>query len=109
MENKDLIKKERALQRIKELKEFYIHLTVYIAINSFISVNKVIRNMNNGETFEEAFLDFGTFAIWIFWGIGLAFHAMKVFSFNPFFGKDWEERQIKKYMEKEENESKKYL
>jgi hypothetical protein len=109
MENNNLVKKERALHRIKELKGFYIHLTVYIVVNSFISVNKVIRNMYNGETFEEAFVDFETFAIWFFWGIGLAFHAMKVFSGNPFFGKDWEERQIKKYMEEEEDESKKYL
>lgn len=109
MENNSFEKKERALRRIKELKGFYIHLTVYIVINSFISVNKVLRNMNNGETFNEAFLDFGTFAIWFFWGIGLAFHAMKVFSFNPFFGKDWEERQIKKYMEEEENDYKKYM
>lgn len=109
MENNSFEKKERALRRIKELKGFYIHLAVYVVINSFISVNKVLRNMNNGETFNEAFLDFGTFAIWFFWGIGLAFHAMKVFSFNPFFGKDWEERQIKKYMEEEENDYKKYM
>tara|TARA_R110002051_G_scaffold235020_1_gene296493 strand:- start:4102 stop:4431 length:330 start_codon:yes stop_codon:yes gene_type:complete len=109
MENNSFEKKERALRRIKELKGFYIHLAVYVVINSFISVNKVLRNMNNGETFEEAFLDFGTFAIWFFWGIGLAFHAMKVFSINPFFGKDWEERQIKKYMEEEENDYKKYM
>ena len=109
MENNNFKKKERALLRINELKGFYIHLAVYIVINSFISVNKVLRNMYNGETFEQAFLDFGTFAIWFFWGIGLAFHAMKVFSFNPFFGKDWEERQIKKYMEKEEEDYKSFL
>jgi hypothetical protein len=35
------------------------------------------------------------------WGIGLAFHAFWLFGTNRFFGKDWEERQIKKILEKE--------
>jgi hypothetical protein len=31
------------------------------------------------------------------WGIGIAIHALHTFG----IGKDWEERQIKKYMDKE--------
>lgn len=37
------------------------------------------------------------------WGIGITFHAMKTFKWNPFFGKDWEERKIKQLVEKENN------
>ena len=108
METNNLDKRERAKQRVGELKGFYIHLVVYIVVNSFITISKIVGNIYNGETFSEAFWDFGTFAVWIFWGIGLAFHAMKVFAYNPFFGKEWEERHIKKYMEKDEKESRKY-
>jgi hypothetical protein len=36
------------------------------------------------------------------WGIGLVFHAIKVFGLSPFFGKNWEERKIKEYMEEDE-------
>jgi hypothetical protein len=43
------------------------------------------------------------------WGIGLAFHAAKVFGFNPLFGKNWEERQIQKFIEKDKREMDKYL
>jgi len=108
MENYDQEKLSRAKKRVEELKGFYIHLAVYLIINTFITVNKVIRNFYDGETFNEAFWDFGTFAVWFFWGIGLAFHGIKAFSYNPFFGKNWEERQIQKYIEKDKQEADKY-
>lgn len=101
-------KMTRAKRRVHELKGFYIHFMVYIVVNTFITVSKIIGNINNGETFSQAFWDFGTFAIWLFWGIGLIFHGMKVFSFNPFFSKDWEEQQIRKYIEKDKKEADKY-
>jgi len=36
-----------------------------------------------------------------FWGIGLAFHAYGVFGKHLLFSKDWEERKIKEFMEKD--------
>lgn len=98
----------RAKKQVKELKGFYIHLIVYIIINIFISTTSIMANMNGGETFTEAILNFGTFSTAFFWGIGLAFHAAKVFNFNPFFSKDWEQRQIKKYVEEDRRESEKF-
>jgi hypothetical protein len=38
------------------------------------------------------------------WGIGVAAHAFQVFG----IGKDWEERQIQKYLEKEEKDANKW-
>ena len=52
----------------------------------------------------EQFWDFGTFATAFFWGIGLAFHALGVFTENVFFGKDWEERKVREFMEKEKHQ-----
>lgn len=106
--NNNRDKLDRAKKRVEELKGFYIHLAVYILVNTFISTMKIIRNIGEGESFNEAFWDFGTFAVWFFWGIGLFFHGLKVFSYNPFFGKDWEKRQIQKYMDKDKNETEKY-
>jgi hypothetical protein len=40
------------------------------------------------------------------WGIGLFFHAMKVFNWFPFFNKEWEEKKIKQYMEQEKKSNK---
>lgn len=87
-----------AKKRVEEIKGFYIHLAVYIIVNLFISTVKIVREVQDGFTFEEAFTDFGSYAVWIFWGIGVLFHALKVFGFQFFFGRDWEERKIKEYM-----------
>ena len=108
MKNSDQEKLNRARKRVEELRGFYIHLAIYVVINTFITVNKMIRNHYNGETFEESFWDFGTFAVWIFWGIGLAFHGFKVYGYNPFFGKNWEERQIRRYMEEDKQKAEKF-
>ncbi|WP_431166446.1 2TM domain-containing protein [Tenacibaculum halocynthiae] len=89
----------RAQKKVEELKKYYVHLSVYIIVNIFISVKKIVRNVDNGETFQEAFFDFGTFATWFFWGIGLVFHTFKVFGFDFFLGKNWEERKIKEHMD----------
>ncbi|WP_299434763.1 2TM domain-containing protein [uncultured Maribacter sp.] len=101
-------KLRKAKKRVADLKGYYGHLAAYIAVNTFISVAKIIGNINNGETFSEAFFDFNTFAIWAFWGIGLFFHTIKIFSLNPLFGRDWEEKQIQKFMEEDRRESEKF-
>ena len=104
MEAEDQNKLERAKKRVEEIKGFYIHLAVYIVVNSFILVNIYIRTMYEGESFWK----FSTFFTLIFWGIGLAFHWAHVFNFNPLFGKKWEERQIQKYIEKDNRDAEKF-
>ena len=111
MEIMDYEKKKkmlRAKKQLDELKGFYIHLAVYLVVNLMITTVNIIGNMNHGNSFSEAFWEFDVFSVWLFWGIGLLFHSFKVFSYNPFFNKDWEDRQIRKYMEKEKRDSEKY-
>jgi ABC-type multidrug transport system fused ATPase/permease subunit len=92
----------RAKHKVDKLKGFYKHLSVYIIINALIFGMKIIRNLTHGETLSEAFFDIDFYGIWLFWGIGLAFHAFSVFGVVPFFGQNWEENKIKKYMEDDE-------
>ncbi len=91
----------RAKKKIEKLKGFYWHLAFYLGVNLFISISKIVSDLSEGKTFIEAFWDFGTFAVWFFWGIGIFFHAMGVFGQNIFFGKDWEERKIDEFMEED--------
>lgn len=97
-------KYQRARKRVETIKSFYIHLTVYLVINAVILMIIFISTQDKNESFWQA----GHFFTLIFWGIGLAFHAALTFNINPFFGKKWEERQIRKYMEKDKKESQKY-
>lgn len=108
MENHEYDKRQRAKKKVEEIKGFYIHLFIYIIINLFISVKNIIGNFQDGKTFWDAFWDLGNYVVWIFWGTGLLFHAIYALDYNPFFTKEWEERQIKKYMEEDKRESEKY-
>jgi len=96
-----LSKLRRARKRVEELKGFQSHLSIYLIVNTSITIYKVIKSTMG----LEEFLDFGLFAVWFFWGLGLLYHASEVYSFNPFFGKGWEERKIKEFMneDKEQN------
>lgn len=94
-------KYRKAKNKVEKLKRFYTHLTVFVVINTVITAVKIMNNLNNGETFEEAFFDFATVATWLLWGIALAIHAFSVFGLPLIIGDDWEERKIEKLMEEE--------
>ncbi|HEY9168093.1 MAG TPA: 2TM domain-containing protein [Lutibacter sp.] len=84
----------RAVERVHDIKEFYGSLISYcIVIPFLIFIN--LRYMPQFQWFW--FPMFG-------WGIGLIFHGFKAFSYNPFLGKDWEERKIKEYMNNEDKQ-----
>jgi len=93
----------KAKKRVKDIKGFYVHLSVYIIINIFISGVIIYGLMVSGDSFSEAFSNFGVYSTWLFWGIGMFFHWLGVFGFKSIgFGRDWEERKIKEMMEKDD-------
>ena len=94
----------RAKKKVETLKSFYTHFAVYLGVNTILSTSKVIRNMNNGETFQEAFFDLNTLALWFLWGVPMLLHAFKAFGFNFFMGSDWEKRKIQEYLNEGKNE-----
>lgn len=91
-----------AYKRVKRIKDFYIHLLVYILVNGFI----IISSLNRSSIGSEEFWKWETFSMAFFWGIGLVSHGISVFGSNLFFGKDWEEQQIKKIMNEEKKNQK---
>lgn len=100
MENNTLLEQERyrlAAKRVKQLRGFYSHLMVFIIVNLII-VFFNIQNLNEGESYFQ----WHNFITFMFWGIGLLSHAASVFLPNIIFGRGWEARKIKKYIEKEE-------
>lgn len=91
-------KYERARKRVEELKGFYGHLSAYVVINIFLMTINLIQSPNN---------------IWFYWttggwGIGVIFHAIKVFNYSPFLGKDWEARKMREFIEREEEKRKQF-
>lgn len=99
-----LDKRKRAKKRVDELKGFYIHLLVYLIINTFI-IAVMFMSQADKANFSLHWYNFSTA---IFWGLGLLIHALVTFRLNPFFGKSWENRMIQKYMDEDRKESERF-
>lgn len=97
-QNPDQLAYEMAQKKVKKLKNFYVHLIVYLLVNSYLVIMKYI-NLHTGDDF----FTFKTFSTAFFWGIGLVAHAFSVFV--PYFvlGKEWEEKKVRQYMNKEKD------
>ena len=98
---RNYIEEERYLaakKKVKKIKGFYVHLLVYVLVNLFLLVS-IYLNLDE----DESIFQFGHFTTAIFWGIGVVIHGISTFGLDMIFGKNWEERKIKEYMDKEEN------
>jgi hypothetical protein len=87
----------RAEKRLKELKGFYWHLFWYLVVNAFLIASIAI----NSKSFD--IFNFGTFSTAFFWGIGLFFHWFGVIGKHLTFSKNWEDRKMREFMDKENN------
>ncbi len=77
---------QRALEYVRDIKGFYSHLGSFACVIPFLfAINYFITP--------------GYMWAWwplLGWGIGLASHALSVFEVFPFFGPDWEKKQVEK-------------
>lgn len=101
---------ERAKKRVKELKGYYRHVVVFILVNGFLLVLRLgmLNGMlPDGFPTESYFYDwiFGNLAIW---GLILFVHTILVFRHKFTLFKNWEERQIQKYMQEERDQVDKF-
>lgn len=107
MENYNQEKYIRAKNKVKQIKRFYTHLTVYIIINLIIFIRGNIEIFLENDVENKNLLDWIDWNIFytpVLWGIGLFFHGMFVFQ-NRFKGlKNWEDRKMKEFLEKEEED-----
>ena len=86
----------RAKKRVRQIEGFYWHLFWYVLVNIFILI-MIYHGLDNKESFWE----FGHFSTAFFWGIGLVAHWAGVFGKNLIFSKNWEERKIREFMDKD--------
>ncbi len=105
MEYAENIKLRKARRRVEALKGFYKHLLIYIIVNValFIVRGRVLEFFqieSNDKNFVE-WIDWNILIVPIFWGIGLLYHAAKVFQYKSKTLKNWEERQIRKFLKEE--------
>lgn len=84
----------KARKHVARLKEFYYNALAYCLVIPFLLF------INWKTSWQFQWFWFPMFG----WGIGLAFHAMSVYFEDGRFGRNWEERKIREYMEQEERD-----
>lgn len=80
---------QKARKRVKEIRGFYIHLVMYVLINSLLFLINITTSPG---------------VLWFYWpllgwGIGIFVHAFYVFGFGRWLGPEWEEKKIKEIMD----------
>lgn len=94
MESHDKESYRKAKKRLEDVKGFYTNLISYIIVNVFLFILNLVFTPGTWWFIFPL----------VFWGIGVVFHFLGIFIFdNKIFGKKWEERKIKEYMEEEKN------
>ena len=79
---------EKAKERVEAVKGFYGNLLAYCIVIPFL-----------------AFLNYNTTGFpWVLfpilgWGFGVTMHGMQAFGYNPIWGKRWEEKKMREFME----------
>lgn len=83
----------QAKQKVKEIRKFYEHLTVYVLCNPIVIVVNLMTSP-------------GYLYFWyslLGWGVAIVLHGLKAFDCFPFLNKEWEERKTREILEKENN------
>ena len=82
----------RARKHVEEVKEFYYNLISYIFVIPFLIF------VNYWTSWHFQWFWFPMFG----WGLGLVFHAYKVYVNDGMLGRNWERRKIEEFMREEE-------
>lgn len=86
---------DRAKKKAQNIRSFYMNLALYCIVIPIL----IIINLTYMPEFHWFYFSM------LGWGTGLFFHAMEAFEWNPFFGKNWEERKIRELMDKQKNQN----
>ncbi|NKI27200.1 2TM domain-containing protein [Arenibacter sp. 6A1] len=103
---------EKAKKQVANIRGFYSHLWVYILINlGLLAIGWYLgaykEGWLQGDEHFERWIQWNIGLSLVGWGIGVLLHGMIVFGRKPQCIKQWEERQIQKYMDQEALENKK--
>ena len=82
---------QKARERVEAIKGFYGNLTAYLIVIPFLI-------WLNTRTTDFPWVIFPI----LFWGIGVVTHGLEAHGYNPLWGKRWEERKIREFMEKDD-------
>jgi len=81
-----------ARKRLDNLKGLYWSVAAYVIVIPFLAIVNYKTSWHEHKWFVYPMLG---------WGIGLAFQAYEVYGKDKYFGKSWEDRKMREFMEEE--------
>jgi hypothetical protein len=104
MDKEDIEKYIRAKKRVEHLKNFYAHVFVYVVmcLLLFLFGGKIVDFFLDKGVTDQGFLtwvEWNIVFIPIIWGVVLLVIGIYHFKLKTGFLKNWEARQMRKYME----------
>lgn len=88
-----------AVKKVKAIRSFYVHLAIFIFLNSII----ILAAYFNADNFDKKALVWAISSFTISWIVGLIIHAYSAFGNRLIFTKSWEERKMQEIIEKDED------
>ena len=109
MESKQAYKDrlETAKKKVEAIKGFFNHLQIFLTVSIILAALYLIQAepvIRMREAINEEVLSWIDLNIWInlgIWAVVLLIHGLVVFQFRFPFIKEWEDRQIQKYLNEE--------
>lgn len=86
-----------AWRRVKALRLFYTHLTVYVILNFILLLIDI-------STPGEAWF----YKVLLGWGLFLALHAAFTYELLPWSRRDWEQTKVRELMDEERQRRRRY-
>jgi hypothetical protein len=113
MKDTEQTKYDRAKKRVDAIKGFYSHARAYVIVNLILLILRanVVSYIRGGEfdTLDfQNWLNWNTYITPVLWGVGLALHGIFVFHGKINAIKNWEERKLKEFMDKEDSDTEKF-
>ena len=84
------VEEDEAIAHVRNIKHFYRHLFTYLVVIGFLFVLDLI---SSPRSFWVQYPAMG-------WGIAVALQGLRTYGRLKFFGREWEQRQIKKFLER---------
>ncbi len=90
--------RERARKRVRELRDFFGHLLIYVFVNTILVIVDIADGSAGGDTFIGL-----NWAYWpiIGWGLFVMVHALQVFVLGGRAADRYEQRKVDEYLERE--------
>jgi transcriptional regulator with XRE-family HTH domain len=75
-----------AFEHVRALRKFYFHAIQYVVVIAALAIINFVASPHKLWFYWPA----------LGWGIALIGHALRVFEVLPYFGADWEKKQVEK-------------